>query len=91
MAARMDPARVLSSRDRQPSPWGWRGGAWGWGADEDDPTVDTEEDDPAVDTEPDTVDGYAITDVADTGAAAGSSAYLIVRFLSEFLTEEDWA
>ena len=78
MAARMDPARIPSSAAAQPSPWGWRSGAWGWGADEADPTVGSEHD---------AIDGYAISGIADTGPAAGSSASLIVRFLSEFLSE----
>ena len=61
-----------------PSLWGWGRSAWGWGPDEDDPTVDTEQD---------ATDEYTISGVADTGPAAGSSASLIIRFLSEPLTE----
>jgi hypothetical protein len=78
MTAGMDPARKRSSGDEQPSAWGWGRSAWGWGADQEDPTVDAEQD---------PTDGYTVTSVADTGPAAGSSASLIVRFLSEFLTE----
>ena len=78
MTARADPPRPPSSRGDEPTAWGWGSGAWGWGPEEDDSTVDTEQD---------PTDEYAISGVADTGPAAGSSAYLIVRFLSEFLTE----
>ena len=61
-----------------PSPWGWGRSAWGWGPDEDGPPAESEQD---------MTDEYTISGVADTGPAAGSSASLIVRFLSEFLTE----
>ena len=54
MAARMEPARTRSSRDEQPSAWGWGSGAWGWGADEDNPT---DQDNLTDDTEQDPTDG----------------------------------